>query len=101
MMANDADTLVAFQNVKLIGASAQALFCQIGNRRVWLPRRHTSGRLYDAGDRGQLLIRYWVACERHLLGILGRDATRPIPTSIRAGRQRRPLRLVRPLSPPA
>jgi hypothetical protein len=74
MATEDADELVAFQNVRLIGSTAQALFCQIGKRRVWLPRRHTSGKLYGTGDLGQLLIRRWVACDRHLLGLLDRGA---------------------------
>lgn len=101
MVANDADRLVAFQNVRLIGATAQALFCQIGRRRVWLPRLHTSGKLYGAGDCGQLLIRHWIACERHLLDPFGRVTAPPIPpfTSPRSRRQR--LRLVRKRRPKA
>jgi hypothetical protein len=95
MVANATDRFVAFQNVKLIGATAQALFCQIGSRRVWLPRRHTSGKLYGAGDRGQLLIRHWLACERHLLDLLCRGTAPPIPPLTSARSLRRRLRLVR------
>lgn len=94
MVTNDADRLVAFHNVKLIGATAQALFCQIGRRQVWLPRRHTSGNLYGAGDRGQLLIRRWVASEWRLLDLCSENTDPPI-SPITPARSLRPrLRLV-------
>ncbi len=84
MVAKNADEFVVFQNVKLIGSTAQSLFCQIGDQRVWLPRRHTRGKLYGTGDRGQLLIRRWVACDRHLLDLLDRGTAPPIAPFIAA-----------------
>jgi hypothetical protein len=95
MVTNDADEFVAFQNVKLIESTAQSLFCQIGTQRVWLPRRHTSGKLHGAGDRGQLLIRRWIACERHLLDLLDTGTAPPIAPSVAARSLPGRLRLVR------
>jgi hypothetical protein len=39
------DELVAFANVRVIRSTAPALFCGIGAKRVWLPRRQISGRV--------------------------------------------------------
>lgn len=65
--AEDGDDLVAFQNVTVISSTATSLFCRVGSRSVWLPRRHTSGRLLCMGDRGTLLIRRRVARDRCLV----------------------------------
>jgi hypothetical protein len=65
--ADDADDLVPFRNVTLISSTATALLCGVGGKSVWLPRRHISGRLRCMGDRGTLLIRRWIARDRHLL----------------------------------
>ena len=64
---DDADDLVAFEDVRVIRSEAHALLCEVGERRVWLPRRHISGKLWCTGDRGKLLIRRWVARERELI----------------------------------
>jgi hypothetical protein len=63
---DDADDLVPFLDVRIIGSSLAALFCAIGKRRVWLPRLHVVGKLWQRGDRGTLLIRRWVALDRRL-----------------------------------
>jgi len=55
--ADNADDLVRFRNVTVISSTATALFCGVGGKSVWLPRRHISGRLSSMGDRGTLLIR--------------------------------------------
>ena len=89
MLADDADELVTFGDVRVIESTAPALLCQIGDRRVWLPRRHISGKLWCTGDRGKLLIRRWVARDRQLIG-LGVGALPPMPLSLLP---RRPLRL--------
>jgi len=65
--AGDADDLVPFRNVTVISSTGTAMFCGVGGKSVWLPRRHVSGRLCCMGDRGTLLIRRWVARDRHLL----------------------------------
>ncbi len=64
---DDADDLVAFEAVQVIRSTAPALLCRVGDRRVWLPRRHISGKLWCTGDRGKLLIRRWVARDRGLI----------------------------------
>ena len=43
--ADDADDLMPFRNVTVIGSTATALLCGVGGKSVWLPRRHISGRL--------------------------------------------------------
>jgi len=63
----EGDGLVTFRNVTVISSTGTALFCKVGGRSVWLPRRHVSGRLRCMGDRGTLLVRRWVAHDRHLL----------------------------------
>jgi len=72
-MAN-VDEFLAFQDVRVIEATAQALLCGIRNKRVWLPRLHVSGKLRSAGDRGRLLIRCWIARDRGLIDPRGGDA---------------------------
>jgi hypothetical protein len=57
----DADELVQFLDVTVIGSTAPALLCLIGDQRVWLPRRHISGKLWRTGDRGKLFIPRWLA----------------------------------------
>lgn len=80
MLTEDADDLVAFQDVRVIRSTAPALLCRIGPKSVWLPRRHISGKLWCAGDRGRLYVRRWLARERELieihsahLHVVGRD----------------------------
>jgi hypothetical protein len=67
MAADDADELVVFQDVRVFGSTPSALLCQIGEKRVWLPRGHITGKLWCTGDRGKLLIRRWVARDRRLI----------------------------------
>ena len=71
MSTNDVDDLVLFQDVRIIRSTAPALLCRIGDRSVWLPRLHISGKLWRTGDRGKLFIRRWVARDRHLIGPVG------------------------------
>jgi hypothetical protein len=91
----DGDDLVTFRNVTVISSTATALFCGIGGRSVWLPRRHVSGRLWCMGDRGTLRVRRWVARDRRLLRA---PRTAAVPTVGSAMPWRRlvtPLHLVR------
>jgi len=67
MTVEDPDDLVAFQDVRIIAVAASALLCGIGEKRVWLPRRHVSGKLWCTGDRGKLFVRRWVARDRQLI----------------------------------
>ncbi len=67
MPTDDGDDLVPFQNVRVIRSTAPALLCEIGDKCVWLPRRHISGKLWCTGDRGKLFIRRWVARDRRLI----------------------------------
>jgi len=67
MTVEDADQFVLFQDVRIIQATAPALLCGIGDKHVWLPRGHISGKLWCTGDRGKLFVRRWVATERRLL----------------------------------
>jgi hypothetical protein len=67
MATDDADDLVSFQDVRVIRAAASALLCRIGDRSVWLPRQHISGKLWCTGDRGKLFIRRGLARDRQLI----------------------------------
>ena len=79
MATENADDLVPFQDVRVIRSTAPALFCRIGEKSVWLPRGHISGRLWCTGDRGKLFIRRWVARDRHLIDLLGAVIVSPAP----------------------
>ena len=92
MATEDADDLVPFQDVRVIRSTAPALLCRIGEKNVWLPRGHISGRLWSTGDRGKLFIRRWVARDRHLIDLLG-TAVGPPVSSFRVSPP--PLHLVR------
>jgi hypothetical protein len=94
MPVDDGDTLVLFQAVRVIRATASALLCRIGSRSVWLPRVHISGRLWCTGDRGKLLIRRWVARDRQLIDLDGVAIAPPVPSIPRLPTPSR-LRLVR------
>ncbi len=80
--ADNADDLVRFRNVTVISSTGTALFCGVGGKSVWLPRRHISGRLRCMGDRGTLLIRRWVARDRHLLRPPGTAAVSALGPSV-------------------
>jgi hypothetical protein len=71
MDTDNLDELMSFGDVRVIRATAAALFCRIGDRNVWLPRGHVSGKLWCAGDRGRLFIRRWVARDRQLIDARG------------------------------
>ena len=70
MIVDDADDLVVFEDVRVIKSTAPALLCAIGNRHVWLPRGHITGKLWCTGDRGKLFVRRWVARDRGLIAPL-------------------------------
>ncbi len=86
MPEDHADDLVAFANVRVIRATEPALFCAIGGKRVWIPRRHLNGRLLRRGDRGSLLIRRWVARDRSLFDSSGSPSV-AVPSAPLASRR--------------
>ena len=94
MPTDDADDLVPFQDVRVIETTGQALLCRIGTRTVWLPRRHISGKLWCAGDRGKLVVRRWLARDRQLIDRRG-VAISPLEPSIARPRPPRHLHSVR------
>ena len=67
MAETDVDDLVTFRGVRIVKVTATALLCAVGDRTVWLPREHVTGRLFSKGDRGTLRIRRWVALDRGLV----------------------------------
>ena len=83
MATDDADDLVPFQDVRVIRSTPPALLCRIGEKSVWLPRQHISGKLWCTGDRGKLFIRRWVARERYLIDMLGAAIRSPAPALLR------------------
>jgi hypothetical protein len=98
MATEDGDDLVLFQDVRIISSTAPALLCRIGARSVWLPRRHITGKLWCAGDRGKLFIRRWVARDRHLIDPLG-GSKLPVPRPIARSFLPAALHLVRSVRP--
>ena len=91
MRDGDADELLAYERVRVLNVTAGAMHCQIGDKRVWLPREHIRGTLRCRGDSGRLLVRRWVAVDRHLA--LPSQIVRVICESF-CIRQSNPLRLV-------
>src|SRR5262249_2204705 len=83
MPTDDADDLVPFQDVWVIETTGQALLCRIGNRTVWLPRRHISGKLWCSGDRGKLFVRRWLARDRQLIDQRGEPISPLAPSDAR------------------
>jgi hypothetical protein len=83
MTTDDADDLVPFPDVRVIRSTAPALLCQIGEKSVWLPRGHISGKLWCTGDRGRLFIRRWVARDRQLLELREGAIASPAPSLLR------------------
>jgi hypothetical protein len=77
LFSDDAE-FVPFQDVRVIRSAAPALLCRIGEKSVWLPRWHISGKLWCTGDRGRLFIRRWVARDRNLIDAHGA----PIQSSV-------------------
>jgi len=90
MPTDDANDLVEFQDVRVIETSGPALLCRIGNRTVWLSRRHISGKLWCSGDRGKLFVRRWLARDLQLIDQRGEQIS-PLASSI--ARPRPPGRL--------
>jgi hypothetical protein len=84
MTTDDADGLVPFQDVRIIRSTAPALLCRIGEKSVWLPRGHISGKLWCTGDRGKLFIRRWVARDRQLIDLHGAAIASPAPSFSRS-----------------
>jgi hypothetical protein len=99
--ADDADDLVPFRNVTIISSTGSALLCGVGGKSVWLPRKHTSGRLWCMGDRGTLLIRRWVARDRRLVSPRGPAAVSALGQSKPWRRLATQLRLAPRLPRPA
>ena len=83
MPTDNADDLVPFEDVRVIRSAAPALFCRIGEKSVWLPRWHISGKLWCTGDRGKLFIRRWVARDRNLIDAQGAVTLSPVPSLAR------------------
>ena len=90
MPTENADDLVLFLDVRVMKSTAAALRCRIGEKSVWLPRGHISGKLWCTGDRGKLLIRRWVARDRHLIDLHGAAIASPTRVPLRSSL---PLRL--------
>jgi hypothetical protein len=90
MATDDADDLVAFQDVRVIRATAPTLLCLIRGRSVWLPRGHISGKLWCTGDRGKLFVRRWLARDRQLIDLHGAAITSLAPS---ISRSRLPVQL--------
>src|SRR5438552_16117294 len=83
MAKDDADDLVLFEDVRVLRSTAPALFCRIGEKNVWLPRGHISGKLWCTGDRGKLFIRRWVARDRSLIDAQGAAIRSTVPSLAR------------------
>jgi hypothetical protein len=90
-MATNPDDLVAFQDVRIVKSTAPAMLCRIGDRTVWLPREHISGKLWCTGDRGKLFIRRWVARDRQLFD----PAASPLLASVSPSSLRARLHVIR------
>ena len=80
MATDDADELVPFQDVRVIRSTGPALLCRVGEKSVWLPRWHISGKLWCTGDRGRLFIRRWVARDRNLIDAQGAAIQSSVPS---------------------
>ena len=75
MRHGDANELLAFEHVRVLNVMPGAMRCLVAGKRVWLPRQHIKGALWCRGDSGRLMVRRWVAVERHL--------TLPVPAVVR------------------
>ena len=80
MSTENADDLVPFEDVRVVRSTAPALLCRIGEKSVWLPRWHISGKLWCTGDRGRLFVRRWVARDRKLIDAEGAAIRSPVPS---------------------
>ena len=83
MTDDNGDDLVLFQDVRVVRSTAATLLCRIGERIVWLPRGHISGKLWRSGDRGRLFIRRWVARDRNLIDAQGSAIRSSVPLRLR------------------
>ena len=95
MSTNDVDDLVLFQDVRILRSTGPALLCRIGDKSVWLPRFHVSGKLWCTGDRGKLFVRRWVARDRRLIGPVGVTAVSSVAATISPRHLPVRLRIVR------
>ena len=66
-MVSDGDDLIRFPDVHVIRATAPAMLCAVAGKQVWISRRHVSGKLWCAGDRGALYVSRSLARELDLL----------------------------------
>ena len=82
MATDDADDLVSFHDVRVVRATSPALLCRIGEKTIWLPRGHISGKLWCTGDRGKLFIRRGVARDRQLLDLAPSISRSPLPVHL-------------------
>jgi hypothetical protein len=96
MSDENVDAFVAFERVRVVTTTPGALRCAIGDKRVWLPREHIRGRLWCRGDSGTLLVRRWVALDRHLAIEDGPRALRLACRSVPASLSSRRLHLLPP-----
>lgn len=94
MSTENPNDLLLFDDVTIVGATGGALQCRIGTKIVWLPRHHVDGKLRNRGDRGKLLVRRWVARDRHLIDGHGTGGASPARSDSKPAGARR-LHLVR------
>ena len=95
MVGADGDDLIRFPDAHVIRATVPAMLCAVAGKRVWIARRHVSGKLWCAGDRGTLFIRRSVALDRQLLGDVAAAADFSLGGSSLSRRRGARLRLVR------
>jgi hypothetical protein len=95
MQDGKAQELVAFEQVRILNVASGALYCLIGDKRVWLPREHIKSTLCCRGDRGRLFVRRWVALDRQLV-LPGAARVVPLSRPPHRAMQPRRLRLVPP-----
>jgi len=96
-MASDGDEMVRFTDARVIRTTPPALLCAVAGKEVWIPRRHVSGKLWCAGDRGTLFLPRSLARDLALLppqrtadvlpiGPAAAQRPRPARPALRAGR---------------
>lgn len=63
------DEVVAFEEVRAIGATALAVLCVIDDDKVWVPlsQIHDDSDVWRKGDHGTLVVRSWWAEKEGLL----------------------------------
>jgi hypothetical protein len=59
---------VEVSNVAVVGETDDALICRVGERDITILRHLIrGGEVWEAGDRGRLVIPYWVAADLRLI----------------------------------